>query len=82
MSDFKKSMRAVSVRLPDDVDHALTAMARRRRMSRSAVVREALEKLAGRRRTSAADLAGYCIGCFEGPRDLSSSAKYWRGFGG
>ncbi|MBI5505290.1 MAG: ribbon-helix-helix protein, CopG family [Deltaproteobacteria bacterium] len=81
MGNTKKPMRIASFKLPEELDRALTEMARGRHMTRSALVREALEKLAPRPTVSAADLAGSLVGCLEGPTDLSTSAKHLEGFG-
>lgn len=45
-------MRVVSIKLPADLDKELTELARRRRLTRSAVVREALVSYARRPRRS------------------------------
>lgn len=74
-------MKIASFKLPEDLDRSLTAMARQRQTTRSAVVREALEQLASAPRRSAADLAGELVGCLDGPADLSTSAKYLEDFG-
>ncbi len=78
-------MKTVSLKLPRSLDAKLTTVARRRRASKSAVVRDALEAFFasdGRLRgVSVLDLAGDLAGCVEGPRDLSTNKKYMRGFG-
>lgn len=78
MSD---GMRSVSVRLPAEVDEMLTEVARRRRTSRSAVVRDALEALSRSGPKTVAALAGDLVGCVEGPGDLSTNPKYMDDFG-
>ena len=56
-------------------------LARKRHVSRSAVLREALNGLAGKRKRSAADLAGELVGKLRGTSDLSTSPKHMRGYG-
>ncbi len=74
-------MRTVSFKLPLELDDALNELARRRRSSRSAVVREALEALRADSRHSVTALAGDLVGCVEGPGDLSTNPKYMDDFG-
>lgn len=74
-------MRTVSFKLPEDLDQALSEIARRKHSTRSAVVREAIEALTrvhgGSVLARAADLAG----SVEGPADLSTSPKHMTGYG-
>jgi predicted transcriptional regulator len=74
-------MRTVSFKLPEDLDDALTELARRRNSSRSALLREALEALAQGPRRSVTSLAQDLAGSVEGPRDLASNAKHMAGYG-
>jgi predicted transcriptional regulator len=76
-----KPMRTVSFKLPERLDDALSDLARRRKSSRSALVREAVEALAkGKRRsvTAAVDELGNRL---EGPPDLSTNPKHMAGYG-
>ncbi len=75
------AMRTVSFKLTAELDEALGELARRRRSSRSAVVREALEALVRDRRRSVTALAGDIVGSVEGPGDLSTNPKYMADFG-
>jgi Arc/MetJ-type ribon-helix-helix transcriptional regulator len=75
------AMRTVSFKLPAGLDEALDELARRRRSSRSAVVREALEAFATDRSRSVTALAGDLVGSLEGPGDLSTNPKYMADFG-
>ncbi len=78
-------MRTRSLKLPANLDSRLDQSARRRCVSRSAVVREAVEAYLGRNTTPAArsvlarvqDLAG----CVDGPADLSVDKDYLDGYG-
>lgn len=74
-------MRTVSFKLPESLDDALTDMARTRRSSRSAIVREALESVAKAKRRSVTALAGDLVGSVEGPSDLASDPKHLSGYG-
>lgn len=74
-------MRTVSFKLPEDLDDALNDLARTRRSSRSALVREALESLAKGKRRSVTALAGTLVGSVEGPSDLATNRKHMSGYG-
>lgn len=74
-------MRTVSFKLPEDLDDALNELARTRRSSRSALVREALESLAKGKRRSVTALAGDLVGSVEGPSDLATNRKHMSGYG-
>jgi metal-responsive CopG/Arc/MetJ family transcriptional regulator len=74
-------MRTVSLKLPADLDQALTELSRRRQTSRSALLREAVEQLTRAERHTVGQLASDLIGSLEGPKDLSTSPKHMKGFG-
>jgi len=74
-------MRTVSFKLPEELDDALNQLARQRRSSRSALVREALESLAKGKRRSFTALADDLVGCVEGPSDLATNRKHMTGYG-
>jgi hypothetical protein len=79
-------MANVSMKLPVALNARLTAMAKRRGASKSAIMREALEAYLARgsrsKSASIAELAPEFIGCLDGgPRDLSSNRKHLKGFG-
>jgi len=77
-------MSTVSLKMPEELATRLAAAARRRGMTRSALVRDALEsylRRVGAGNGSAADLARDLIGVVEGPRDLSERSKHMKGFG-
>jgi hypothetical protein len=76
-----KPMRTVSFKLPADLDRMVSEVARQRRSTRSAVVRDALKALEQNPRPTVLDLAGDLIGAFEGPGDLSTNPKYMADFG-
>jgi hypothetical protein len=78
-------MKTLSVKLPDGLDARLTAAARRRKTTKSTLVRKALEAALqenGRpKRGSALDLARDLVGCLAGPGDLSVNKAYFKTFG-
>ena len=78
-------MKTLSVKLPDALDTRVAAIARRRRMSKSALVRSALERLSAQRGQprsgSALDLARDLAGCVSGPADLSVNKTHLKNFG-
>jgi hypothetical protein len=78
-------MKTISLKLTESLDEELAAVAARRGASKSAVVREALEKYIQNERTirpgSCLDLAKDLVGCIAGPRDLSLHKRHMRSFG-
>ena len=77
-------MSTVSLKMPEELLARLAAAARRRGVSRSAVVRDALESYLNPTAEgdgAAADLASDLVGSLEGPTDLSYNRKHMRGFG-
>jgi len=79
-------MRTISLKVSESLDVRLRAAARKRRTSKSAFVRNALEAAleqprAGQER-SVYDSIRHLAGCIKGgPRDISYNKKYMRGFG-
>ncbi|HUO09894.1 MAG TPA: CopG family transcriptional regulator [Phycisphaerae bacterium] len=76
----------MSIKLPPPLEAKLIAEARARRISKSQIVRELLEKhfkTAGKRRPKTfGEVAGHLIGVVKnGPSDLSTNPKYMEGFG-
>ena len=78
-------MKSLSVKLPDALDAKLAAMAQQRGVSKSEVVRGALEALLvrnrGYRKASALALAKDLAGCVAGPGDLSFNKDYLKDYG-
>jgi Arc/MetJ-type ribon-helix-helix transcriptional regulator len=79
-------MRTITLKLPDGLAARVSAAVRRRGVSTSALVREALEERLGHERS---DRAGSCLelardlrGSLRGPADLSSNPTHLRGYGG
>jgi predicted transcriptional regulator len=76
-------MDPISIKLSKQLQELLDTLAKQRGLTRSAVVREALQAYAAESGTgaTAAAAAGDLVGSLDGPRDLSTSAKHMRGFG-
>ena len=78
-------MRTITLKLPDGLAARVSATVRRRGVSTSVLLREALEeRLGGEARTRAGsclDLAQDLAGILTGPADLSSNAKHLKGYG-
>ena len=74
-------MRTVSFKLSEQLDDALSDLARRRKSSRSALVREALETLAKGKRRSVTAAVVELVAPDEGPVDLSTNPKHMVGYG-
>jgi predicted transcriptional regulator len=78
-------MTTVTCKIPERLDAELEAAARRRRVPKSAIIREALEqRLKGSRKVAALtayDLAKSVCGTLRGPADLATNPKYMEGFG-
>jgi predicted transcriptional regulator len=79
-------MRTISLKLPDDLLTNLDNEARKRRVTKSALVRESLEKELRQppkaRAVSSYDLARDLAGSIKGlPKHLADDPKYMRGFG-
>jgi len=79
-------MRTITCKLPAKLDAELTAAAREEGISKSEVVRKALEDRVGRRRgrkrRRAFDLVGNLSGSLDGPADILTNPKYMKDFGG
>jgi predicted transcriptional regulator len=78
-------MKTISLKVSGALNEKLAALARQRRTTKSAVIREALEAFCTdgekRRRTSWLDRIRDLVGSVEGPGDLSVNKKYMEGFG-
>ncbi len=74
-------MRTVSFKLPEQLDDALSDLARRRKSSRSAVVREALQALATDNHRSVTAMVDDLVEPVDGPADLSTGPKHLAGYG-
>lgn len=78
-------MSTLTVKLPKNISAALSAAARRGSRTKSAVVRNALERYlaasGSKAQGSALDLAGDLVGRIRGPSDLSTAKRHLDGFG-
>ena len=88
-------MKTLTVKVPEELDVKLGAVAAQRNESKSALIRAAIEDLVGADETSLSsappkggeknvsclDLARDLSGCIEGAEDLSYNKKYLRGYG-
>ena len=78
-------MTTLTLKLPEPLDRALAARARKQNRTKSDLVREALEALladqTGSGQATFGERAGHLAGCVDGPRDLSHNEKYMKDFG-
>ncbi|HEV2179370.1 MAG TPA: CopG family transcriptional regulator [Gemmatimonadaceae bacterium] len=74
-------MKTVSFKLPEALDDSLTELARKRRVSRSSLVREALAAYAVAGRASVTAAVDAVTTGVKGPRDLSSNPKHLARYG-
>jgi len=76
-------MKTILVKISEDLDFKLTAVAEKRRESKSALIRDALDHLVKSSEAitpnSCLDLAKDLIGAVEGPSDLSYNNEYLKG---
>ena len=79
------AVKTLAIRIPDVLEARLTALARKRGISRSKLVEEALKEYcscdAENSPGSFLELAGDLAGCLEGPPDLSVNEAYLEGYG-
>jgi Arc/MetJ-type ribon-helix-helix transcriptional regulator len=78
-------MKTVSLKLPDALDGRLSVFIRKRKVSKSAVIREALEAYLAREGEAAPnsflEAARDLCGHIDGPADLSTNPKHLDGYG-
>lgn len=78
-------MRTLTVKVPEELDLKLTAVAEKMSESKSNLIRTAIENIVASSEAitpnSCLDLAKDLIGSVEGPRDLSYNKKYFKGYG-
>jgi predicted DNA-binding protein len=79
-------MKTLTLKLPASLEARLASASRRHKVSKSAIVREALQKHFSQREAdtqhSFAALAADYSGCLDGgPSDLSSNKQRLKGFG-
>ncbi|HEX8312269.1 MAG TPA: hypothetical protein VF614_13185 [Chthoniobacteraceae bacterium] len=82
---YSAFMTTISLKVSDRLGLRLSEEAQRRRTSKSALVRECVEKMllapSEDRAASCLDLAGDLAGCLKGPRDIAINRKYLDDFG-
>jgi predicted DNA-binding protein len=79
-------MTVMTLKVPEALDHKLRAVAKRRGISKSAVVRKAVETyieqdLPVDDEPSAYDLLRDLVGSVKGPGDLSHNPEHMKGYG-
>jgi predicted DNA-binding protein len=78
-------MTTISCKIPERLDARLDAVARRRRLTKSEIVRQALERHLRQSRERSAprafDLVKRLAGCLHGPRDLSANPRHLEDLG-
>lgn len=78
-------MNTLTVKLPPALEARLEALVRKRKQSKSELVREAIERLVEQSgapiKGSVLELAGDLVGMETGPTDLSTNPKNMRGYG-
>lgn len=78
-------MTTITCKISEQLDARLEAQAKQLRVSKSAIIRQALEKTLnkrkGMRRATAWDLAGHLAGSVKAPADLLTNPKYMQDFG-
>jgi len=76
-------MTTILLKLPDSLEAQLTAEAKRRRTTKSALIRDAVRQAFAKKKgfVSCADLAGDLVGSLRGPRDASTNKEYLRDMG-
>jgi Ribbon-helix-helix protein, copG family len=82
---YNRTMKAISIKLPDPLFQDLAQRAKSSASSQSAIIRSALAAYlhsdAQPSTASCADRASRWIGMMKGPADLSTNAKHLKGFG-
>lgn len=78
-------MTTLTMKVPEDLEKTLTALASRRGVSRSLLIRELLQTSLRNVRdgeaVSCLDVARDLVGSVEGPSDLSTATRHMKGFG-
>jgi predicted transcriptional regulator len=75
-------MESMSIKLPRALSAKVSRLAKRRNVSRTEVVRDALEAYTAQEGASAGSAASDLKGCLKGlPRDLSTNRKHLKGYG-
>lgn len=76
------ALKTLSIKVPASLSARVVRLARSRKSTVSAVVREAIERYAPDEGTSFSDVAREFIGCLDGgPGDLATNPKHLKDFG-
>lgn len=77
-----RDTESISIKLPRTLSAKVSRLAKRRNVSRTEVVRDALEAYTAADRSSAGGAVSDLKGCLRGlPRDLSTNPKHLKGYG-
>lgn len=75
-------METWTIKVPKQLSARISRLARERHISRSALVREALERLSEGESETFVDRVSQWVGAAKGlPKDLSTNPRYLRGYG-
>lgn len=75
-------MDSMSIKLPKSLSAKVARLAKSQNVSKTEVVREALEAYTAQRATSPASAVSDLKGCLKGlPKDLSTNPKHLKGYG-
>jgi len=79
-------MKTMSLKIPEALEEKIERAVRRRRLTKSEVIRQALELFLLEEPPpyppdSALDLMANLAGCLEGPPDLSTNEEHLEGYG-
>ena len=75
-------LKTLSIKVPASLSARVVKLARSRKSTVSAVVREAIERYAPEERASFMEAAREFVGCLDaGPGDLATNPKHFKGFG-
>jgi predicted transcriptional regulator len=74
-------LQTLTVKVPATLSAKIARLAKKRRTTRSVVIRDALEHASEGERPSFTEAAAKHIGVASGPGDLSTNPRYLSGFG-
>lgn len=74
-------MKTITVKVTDEQYACLTAAAKARAVSRSAVVRDTIDAVSSGHQSSLLERMEDIVGSAEGPADLSTNKKYLKNYG-
>jgi Arc/MetJ-type ribon-helix-helix transcriptional regulator len=74
-------MKTISIRVSEPLAEWLNKEAAELGRSQSDIIRDALERVRGKKNKSIGEQMAELGGTFKGPKDLSTNPKYMEGFG-